>query len=127
MIITHVSLSLSLSSLSDDDMISIASMMSMSNISTIGNLEDDDDFTITTLYVTIIIIIIIIIYTHSGTGRSISPVGLNEPIPSVEELIEWSQNVTQDYSNVNITNMTTSWRNGLGFCAIIHHYRSDLL
>ena len=126
MIITHVSLSLSLSSLSDDDMISIASMMSMSNISTIGNLEDDDDFTITTLYVTIIIIIIII-YTHSGTGRSISPVGLNEPIPSVEELIEWSQNVTQDYSNVNITNMTTSWRNGLGFCAIIHHYRSDLL
>ena len=98
----------------------------MSNISTIGNLEDDDDFAITTLYVTIIIIIIII-YTHSGTGRSISPVGLNEPIPSVEELIEWSQNVTQDYSNVNITNMTTSWRNGLGFCAIIHHYRSDLL
>lgn len=28
---------------SDDDMISLASMMSVSNLSMIGNLEDEDD------------------------------------------------------------------------------------
>ncbi|CAB4055640.1 MICALL1 [Lepeophtheirus salmonis] len=35
----------------------------------------------------------------------------------------WCQIVTKDYSNVTITNMTSSWRSGLGFCALIHHFR----
>ena len=69
----------------------------------------------------------IIIITTSGTGRSISPVTSSDPIPSTEELLEWSQNVTKDYSNVDLSNMTTSWKNGLAFCAIIHHYRPDLM
>ena len=42
-------------------------------------------------------------------------------------LLEWSQEVTADVPSVKITNMTTSWRSGLGFLAIIHYYRPDLV
>ena len=42
-------------------------------------------------------------------------------------LEKWCQIVTEDYDSVNILNMSTSWRNGLGFCAIIHHFRPELL
>lgn len=42
-------------------------------------------------------------------------------------LLKWCQEQTKKYKNVKINDMSTSWRNGLGFCAIIHHYRPDLM
>uniref|UniRef100_A0AAR2K9N8 EH domain-binding protein 1-like protein 1 n=1 Tax=Pygocentrus nattereri TaxID=42514 RepID=A0AAR2K9N8_PYGNA len=46
-------------------------------------------------------------------------------VDSSQSLLEWCQKVTQGYKGVKITNFSTSWRNGLAFCAILHHFQPD--
>ena len=48
-------------------------------------------------------------------------------VTGTKALEVWCKRVTAGYSNVNILNMTTSWRSGLGFCAIIHHFCPELI
>ncbi|XP_056882668.1 EH domain-binding protein 1-like protein 1 isoform X22 [Takifugu flavidus] len=43
-------------------------------------------------------------------------------VQSSQSLLEWCQEVTQGHKGVKITNFSTSWRNGLAFCAILHHF-----
>ncbi|XP_054997949.1 EH domain-binding protein 1-like protein 1 isoform X3 [Sorex araneus] len=47
------------------------------------------------------------------------------PVSSSQSLLEWCQQVTAGYRGVRVTNFTTSWRNGLAFCAILHRFYPD--
>ncbi|XP_017282525.1 uncharacterized protein ehbp1l1a isoform X5 [Kryptolebias marmoratus] len=54
-----------------------------------------------------------------------SPVVSPALVASGHSLLEWCQEVTQGHKGVKINNFTTSWRNGLAFCAILHHFHPE--
>ncbi|TNN20402.1 EH domain-binding protein isoform 5 [Schistosoma japonicum] len=41
------------------------------------------------------------------------------------DLLVWCQSVTKSYDNIQIVDLTTSFQNGLAFCAILHHFFPD--
>jgi Calponin homology (CH) domain len=44
-----------------------------------------------------------------------------------QDLLEWCKDVTKNCENVKVTNLTTSFKNGMAFAAIIGHFRPDLI
>ncbi|XP_037403122.1 EH domain-binding protein 1-like protein 1 isoform X14 [Pygocentrus nattereri] len=46
-------------------------------------------------------------------------------VTSSQSLLQWCQEITKNYKGVKVTNFNTSWRNGLAFCAILHHFHPD--
>ncbi|XP_051285533.1 uncharacterized protein ehbp1l1a isoform X2 [Dicentrarchus labrax] len=46
-------------------------------------------------------------------------------VTSSQSLLEWCQGVTKGHKGVKITNFSTSWRNGLAFCSILHHFHPE--
>ncbi|XP_023259310.1 F-actin-monooxygenase MICAL2-like isoform X1 [Seriola lalandi dorsalis] len=60
------------------------------------------------------------------TGRSVN-LSRKESDVRPGRLLTWCQKQTQGYRGVDITNLTSSWRNGLALCALIHRQRPELI
>ncbi|KAK5602267.1 Protein-methionine sulfoxide oxidase mical2b [Crenichthys baileyi] len=62
-------------------------------------------------------------------GLSRRPVSLSRKESEVRpaKLLTWCQNQTQGYRGVDVNNLTSSWRNGLALCALIHRQKPELI
>ncbi|GBP29618.1 EH domain-binding protein 1 [Eumeta japonica] len=65
--------------------------------------------------------------TPVGELDKMFPGKLDRDKTPVQDLLEWCREVTSEYRQCKVTNLTTSWRNGIAFCAVIHHFRPDLI
>ncbi|XP_039894639.1 EH domain-binding protein 1-like protein 1 isoform X5 [Simochromis diagramma] len=54
-----------------------------------------------------------------------NPPGSPTLVTSSQSLLEWCQEITKNHKGVKINNFSTSWRNGLAFCAILHHFHPE--
>ncbi|XP_062407159.1 cytospin-A-like [Sardina pilchardus] len=61
----------------------------------VGKIRPDDSFSM-------------LLRRHGGSRRN--------------SLLRWCQRRTQGYKNIDITNFSTSWEDGLAFCAVYHTY-----
>ena len=52
---------------------------------------------------------------------------LGKMASKIKGLLMWCKKVTEGYHDAEVTDFTKSWRSGLAFCAIIHHFRPDLM
>jgi len=50
-----------------------------------------------------------------------------ETLNAQDALVMWLQNQVNEYKGVNVTNLTSSFHNGLALCALIHKFRPKLI
>ncbi|XP_037090241.1 smoothelin-like isoform X2 [Pollicipes pollicipes] len=64
--------------------------------------------------------------SSDGGGGFKLDAGLAAKAQGAKEMtLYWCQCRTRDYQNVNIENFSTSWNDGMAFCALIHHFYPD--
>jgi len=78
------------------------------------------------LYLNIIYIAFKLVYDYFQVHIDSASKGTETTTPG-QDLLEWCKDITKGYPGVKVTNLTTSWRNGLAFCAIIHYFRPDIM
>jgi len=57
-----------------------------------------------------------------GGGIRRSTVVARSPSSAKEVILAWVQERTNTYPNLNVTNFSSSWNDGMAFCALIHYY-----
>ncbi|KAI4492535.1 hypothetical protein M0804_002326 [Polistes exclamans] len=57
--------------------------------------------------------------------RFTEPTVTNNAVQIKERLLAWCRSKTKEYENIQLDNFSTSWNNGLAFCALIHHFRPN--
>ena len=105
----------------DTDMHSQTSQMSASGLSYISDTEDLDIADLNDLDIDLK-------EAETLEHEVIQPSLFSPPKYILQEdLLVWSKKCIQGYHGVTIHNFTTSWRSGLAFAAIIHHFHPELL
>ncbi|XP_013412517.1 smoothelin-like isoform X1 [Lingula anatina] len=67
-------------------------------------------------------------FLQAGAGRGRGGGGVTRSPSAIKQmLLSWTQAMTKEYANygVNITNFSSSWNDGMAFCALIHHFFPD--
>ncbi|XP_048467802.1 F-actin-monooxygenase MICAL3-like [Rhincodon typus] len=65
--------------------------------------------------------------TEKDTSQTKGTMQRSDSCVGYEELLSWCQQHTRSYRNVKVVDLTTSWKSGLALCALIHHFRPDLI
>lgn len=60
--------------------------------------------------------------SFGGGSSGRSSVVARSPSSAKEVILTWIQERTKNYSNISVTNFSSSWSDGLAFCALIHYY-----
>ena len=68
-----------------------------------------------------------VVHSDLEIKTQFTPVIIRMLVTGLAGLEVWCQRMTETYPGVRISNMTEAWRDGLGFAAIIHRHRPDLI
>lgn len=63
----------------------------------------------------------------SRRGSTEMPLFSSESFSPSNQLLTWFQEQTRGYRGVSVRDLTSSWKDGLALCALLHRYRPDLV
>ncbi|CAH0564491.1 unnamed protein product [Brassicogethes aeneus] len=64
--------------------------------------------------------------TGSGPLFKFTDPALSQSASTIKDrLLYWCKQKTKEYENIQLDNFSTSWADGLAFCALIHHFLPD--
>ncbi|KAK6730470.1 hypothetical protein RB195_007125 [Necator americanus] len=65
--------------------------------------------------------------SHNNRTQVTEALHASDASSARDALLQWARKVTSGYPRVNVTNFSSSWKDGLAFNAILHRYRPNLI